>query len=109
MGDLNLGSDFHRNLQLILDDDNLSIDQRLDHLGGLLHDLEPALLEAAAKLTDEEIAEAFLEFVNPAAPHREGREQRFIAALVGGGGVEAARRSSRPGRDAIRAPGQGQA
>ena len=100
MGDLNLGSDFHRNLQLILDDDHLSIDQRLEHLGGLLNDLEPALLEAAAKLTDEEIAHAFLEFVRPAAPHREGCEERFIAALVGA--AELKRRADQAGLDVMR-------
>ncbi len=100
MGDFDPDSNFHDSLRRIIDDDNLSIDQRLEHLGGLLNDLEPALLEAAAKLTDEEIAKAFLEFVNPADPHREGREERFIAALVGA--AELKRRAGHAGLDVLR-------
>ncbi len=110
MGDFHLDSSFHRDLQQILDDVDLSIDERLERLIALLNELEPALLESAVKLTDEEIAKAFLEFVNPAAPHQEGREERFIVALVGA--AELKRRAHQGGLDVMRyahALGQGQA
>jgi len=100
VGDFHLDSDFHASLRRILDDDNLSIDQRLERLIAFLNDLEPALLKAAAKLTDEETAKAFLEFVNPAAPHQKGREERFIAALVGA--AELKRRAGQAGLDVLR-------
>lgn len=100
MGDFHLDANFHRNLQRILNDVDLSIDERLERLIALLNELEPALLESAVKLTDEEIAKAFLEFVNPAAPLQEGREERFIVALVGAG--ELKRRAVQAGLDVMR-------
>ena len=109
MGDFHPDSNFRRNLRRILDDVDLSIDERLEQLVALLNESEPALLEASAKLTDEEIAKAFLEFVLPTDPRQEGREDRFIAALVGAGRVETARPPSRLGRAAVRAPDQWQA
>ena len=85
MGDVNLDSNFHRDLQDILDDADLSLDQRMERVAGLLNRLEPALLEKAAAWEDEEIARAFLEFVAPAGQD-EGtrpREARLLNALVG--------------------------
>ena len=52
MGDFHLDSSFHRDLQQILDDVDLSIDERLERLIALLNELEPALLESAVKLTE---------------------------------------------------------
>ena len=83
MSDFDLDSNFHRDLRRLLDDADLSIDQRLQRLVGLLNRLEPALLEGAAGWTDEEIAKAFLELVFPDDRHQEPRESRFIAALAG--------------------------
>ena len=100
MSDFELDANFHESLQRILDDVDLSIDERLEQLALLLDRLEPALLEAAAGLTDEEIAHAFLEFVNPAGTHREGREERFITALVGA--AELKKRAGRAGLDVLR-------
>ena len=70
-------------MRLLLDDVDLSIDQRVERLVGLLNWLEPALLANAAEWTDQEIAEAFLEFVTPADPSQETRASRFLTALVG--------------------------
>ena len=86
---------FHRDLQLLLDDVDLSIDQRLERLVGLLNRLEPALLARAAEWTDQEIAEAFLEFVMPADRSQETRGSRFLTALVGA--AEFKRRADGPG------------
>ena len=79
----------------IFNDVDLSIDQQLDRLITLLNQLEPALLETAAGLADEEIDKAFLEFVDPTSLHRGRREARFLAALVGAG--EFKRRDDRAG------------
>lgn len=97
MSDFELDYNFHRNLQQILDDVDLSIDERLTQLASLLIRLEPALLEAAAGLTDEEIARAFLEFVHP---RQERREARFLAAQVGA--AELKRRADQAGLDVMR-------
>ena len=84
MSDFELDANFHRDLQRILDDVDLSIDQRLERLVRLLNRLEPAFLARAAGWTEDEIAEAFLEFVMPAGRHREAnRASRFLAALIG--------------------------
>ena len=61
--DFSLNANFHRELQHILDAVDLSLDQRLERLAGLLNRLEPALLEQAAAWADEEIERAFVEFV----------------------------------------------
>ena len=90
---------FHRDLQLLLDDVDLSIDQRLERLVGLLNRLEPALLARAAEWTDQEIAEAFLEFVMPADRSQETRGSRFLTALVGA--AEFKRRAERAGLAAL--------
>ena len=100
MGDFDLDSNFHESLRRILDDVDLSTDQRLEQLVALLGRLEPALLEAAAEWADGEIAKAFLEFVNPTDTHQGGREERFIAALVGA--AELKRRAGQAGLDVMR-------
>ena len=66
MGDFNLDASFHRDLRHILDDADLSLDQRLERLAGLLDRLEPALLKRAATWPDDRIEQAFVEFVKPA-------------------------------------------
>ena len=100
MSDFELDPNFHRDLQRILDDVDLSIDQRLERLVRLLNRLEPALLARAAEWTDEEIAKAFLEFVMPADRlQEENRESRFLAALVGA--AEFKRRADRAGLTAL--------
>ena len=109
MGDFDADSDFHESLRRILDDVDLSIDQRLEQLVALLGRLEPALLEVAAEWEDGEIAKAFLEFVKPTDTHQERPRGKIYRRPGRRGGVEKARRPSRLGRDAIRAPGQGQA
>ena len=83
MDELVHDSNFHRDLQRILDDVDLNIDQRLDRLIKLLNGLEPELLASAAELTDQEIQMAFLEFVMPADQRLEKRESRLLMALVG--------------------------
>ena len=95
MGDFNLDANFHRDLQHILDDADLSLDRRLERLAGLLNRLEPALLEGAAAWADEEIEQAFVEFVKPGDPHRQTREERLMSALVGA--AEFKRRADRAG------------
>ena len=100
MSDFELDYDFHESLQRILDDVDLSVDQRLERLAALLDRLGPALLETAAGLADEEIAHGFLEFVNPAGRRREGRAERFLAALVGA--AELKRRADQAGLDVMR-------
>ena len=65
-------ANLHRDLQRILDDTDLNLDQRRARLAGLLHRLEPALLEKAA-WEDEGTAQAFLEFVAPADPYQDTR------------------------------------
>ena len=60
-------ANLHRDLQH-LDAADLSPDQKLDHIAGLLDRLDPSLLEDAADWADEEIEQAFLEFVNIAGP-----------------------------------------
>ena len=95
MGDFSLDSCFHRDLQQILDDADLSLDQRPERLAGLLNRQEPALLKEAAGWADEQIEQAFVEFVNPAGPYLETREARLIAVLVGA--VEFKRRALRAG------------
>ena len=85
MGDFRLDANFHEDLQRILDYADLSLDQRLELIAGLLNRLEPALLQRAAEWEDEEIARAFLEFVNPAAEDQGTRPRtaRLLNALVG--------------------------
>ena len=99
MGDSRLDSNFLQALNRILVDVDLSIDQRLEQLVALLNRLEPALHEVAAEWADEEIAKAFLEFVNPTGPFQEGRAERFIAALVGA--AEFKRRADGIGLDVL--------
>ena len=100
MGDFDVYPDFHESLRRILDGVDLSIDQRLEQLVALLSRLEPDLLEVASEWADEEIAKAFLEFLNPTDTHQEGREERFIAALVGA--AELQRRAHQAGLDVMR-------
>ena len=97
MGDVNLDSNFHDDLQHVLDDADLSLDQKLERVAGLLNHLEPALLEKAAAWEDEEIARAFLEFVAPAGQDvgTRPREARLLNALVGA--AEFGRRAHRAG------------
>ena len=97
MGDVNLDANFHDVLQHILDDADLSLDQRMERVAGLLNRLEPALLEKAAEWEDEEIAQAFLTFVNPDGTDQETRprEARLLNALVGA--AEFGRRAHRAG------------
>ena len=83
----------------VLDDVDLSFDQRLERLVGLLNRLEPALLQAAAGWEDAEIEQAFLEFVNPTEPRLATRAERLIAALVGA--AELKRRADRAGLTAL--------
>ncbi|MDE2813144.1 MAG: hypothetical protein OXM01_08975 [Gemmatimonadota bacterium] len=99
MSDFESDANFHRDLQLLLDDVDLSIDQRLEGLVGLLNRLEPALLANAVEWTDQEIAEAFLEFVTPANRSQETRASRLLTALVGA--AEFKRRADRAGLAAL--------
>ena len=74
---------FQQAFDHILDNVDLSIDERLDRLVGLLNRLEPALLETAAGWSGAQIEEAFLEFIH-SETHNEGRrEARFLIALAG--------------------------
>ena len=94
-----LDASFHHDLQCILDAVDLDIDQRLDRLIGLLNRREPALLARAEEWTDQEIARAFLEFVNPADQLRANREARLLGALVGA--AEFKKRAGRAGLTAL--------
>ena len=78
MSDLNFQRDYDR----IFDNPDLSIDQQLDQLIALLNQLEPNLIQLAAKMPDDEIERSFLEFVDPTGLVQGTRDSRFIAALV---------------------------
>ena len=80
MGDYDF---FLEPLDRVFDDVDLSPDQKLDHIAGLLDRLDPTLLENAADWADEEIEQAFLELVNIADPSQETSHEKFLAALVG--------------------------
>ena len=97
MDDFSLNANFHRELQHILDAVDLSLDQRLERLAGLLNRLEPALLEQAAAWADEEIERAFVEFVASAGTDQgtPPRETRLLNALIGA--AESQRRAHRAG------------
>lgn len=83
MGDFGLDANFIEALDRILDDADLSIDQRLELIAGLLNHLEPALLQRAAGWEDEEIERAFPEFVAPTGEDQGTREraERLLNAL----------------------------
>lgn len=74
--------DFQRDFDRIFQNPDLSIDQRLDQLVGLLNQLEPSLLQLAGQMSDHEIEEAFLEFVDPTGLVQGTRDSRFLAVLV---------------------------
>ena len=86
---------FQEGFDEIFEDVDLSIDERLERLVGLLNRLEPALLETAARCSDAEIEIAFLEFVDPETYNSRRREARFLIALAGAG--ELKRRADRAG------------
>ena len=103
MNDFRLDANSHRDLQHNLRDADLSLDQKLGLIAGLLNRLEPALLQRATAWEDKEIAQDFLEFAAPTGKEKETREERFIAALVGAAEFRrladsAAMRSPDPGR-----------
>ena len=102
MGDFRFDTNFHLDLQRILDDPDLNLDRRLELVAGLLNRLEPTLLERATSWADEEIARAFLEFVNPAGLDQGTgpREARLLNALVGA--AEFKRRADSAGLTALR-------
>ena len=101
MDDFRPDADFHLDLQHILDDAELSLDRRLELIAGLLNRLEPTLLQRAAEWEDEEIARAFLEFVNPADKDQGTRPRtaRLLNALVGA--AEFKRRADGAGLSAL--------
>ena len=111
VGDVRFDANSYRDLQPILDNADLSLDQKLELIAGLLNRLEPALLQRAAEWEDEEIARAFIEFVSPADKDQGTlpRTARLLNALGGRGGVQAARRWLRIDRAAVRPPDPRQA
>ena len=101
MGDFSPDANFHEALDYILNDADLSLDQKLELIAGLLNRLEPALLQRAAEWEDGEIARAFIEFVNPADKDQGTlpRTARLLNALVGA--AEFKRRADGSGLSAL--------
>ena len=93
VGEFNFQEHFDR----VFSDPDASIDQVMDGLVEMFDQMDPAYLESAASLTDGDIEQAFLEFVDPGgslstSPSREGC---FLTALLGA--AEFKRRADRAG------------
>ena len=75
---------FQEHFDRVFSDPDAGIDRVMDGLVEMFDQMDPAYLESAASLTDGDIEQAFLEFVDPsgsfsASPSREGR---FLTALL---------------------------
>ena len=102
MGDFHLDSNFHASLHRILDDVELSIDERLEQVIAMLARWDPTLLRNAARWEDEEIAKAFLGFVAGTGTGQGTRtgEERLLNALAGA--AELKRRADATSIDVLR-------
>lgn len=70
-------------INAILADPDTAIDQKLDAIVAVLRTIEPALFDHAAGLSDDELEQAFLDFVTRQEDGERLRVRRTLLALVG--------------------------
>ena len=70
-------------INVILADPDTAIDQKLDAIVAVLRMIEPVLFDHAAGLSDDELEQAFLDFVIRQENGERLRVRRTLLALVG--------------------------